>query len=104
MSGGSTVTINATFTNRDAADRGSEHLVQEHGIPRGDVFVRAVDDANSVGVEKSGPDASSGTADGSAFEPPLRVVVEVSVDVNAEAMQAVESVFRSAGASGVGNQ
>jgi hypothetical protein len=104
MSDESTVTVRADFTTRDAAERAIEHLVQEHGIARGDVFVRARDTANSAGSEKSGPDASSGPADGSAFEPSLKGSIEVSADVTSSTADTVEEVFRSAGASKLARQ
>jgi len=43
MSDDSIATISGTFATREAADRAVEHLVQEHGIDRADIFVQAED-------------------------------------------------------------
>lgn len=99
MSDESAVTIRAEFSSRDAAERAIEHLVQEYGVARGDVFVSPKDAANSAGAEKSGPDAFSGPVDGSAFEPRLQGAIVVSAEVRSDAAVRVEDALRSSGAS-----
>ena len=54
-----TATIYGDFNTREAADRAIEHLVQELGIDRTDVFVQAKDGANTAGTAPSGGDAES---------------------------------------------
>ncbi len=41
MADDNTVTITATFETREAADLAVEHLVQQHGVSRPDIFVQA---------------------------------------------------------------
>jgi hypothetical protein len=45
-------TIIASFNTRHSAERAIEHLVQEHGIERTDIFVQAVGQENSAGGPK----------------------------------------------------
>lgn len=76
-------TINRTFATRRDADLAVEHLVQEFGIERTDIFVAPEGDANTSGVDTNGADnesaapspdeRSDGAHDGG---------VAVSVDVN----------------------
>ncbi len=54
----STTTIRATFETREAADLAVEHLVQQHGILRPDIFVQSASDGNTAGARPSGGDAS----------------------------------------------
>jgi hypothetical protein len=91
-------TIRGTFATREAADRAIEHLVQEHGIDRADIFVQAKEAANTSGVAPSGGDASRDDA-GSDLDPALRGEIEVSADVSRDEISAAEQAFREAGAS-----
>ena len=50
----------AKFDTRRDAETAVEHLVQEHGINRADVFVRAAGKANTAGVRAAGGDIESG--------------------------------------------
>ena len=43
-------TIVANFDTRRDAETAVEHLVQEHGIERADIFIRAPGTANTAGV------------------------------------------------------
>jgi hypothetical protein len=54
MSDDSTKTMWATFAPREAADRAVEHLVQQCGIARTDVFVEPDTEANTAGTAPSG--------------------------------------------------
>ncbi len=53
-------TIVASFATRREADLAIEHLVQQHGIDRTDVFVGAPGEANSAGTKAAGADVESG--------------------------------------------
>lgn len=53
-------TINALFKTRRAADLAVEHLVQEYGIPRADLFIQAAGGENTAGEEVGGADSASG--------------------------------------------
>lgn len=101
MSDDSTVTIVGTFPTREAADRAVEHLVQQHGIPRGDVFVGPGGEENSSGTAPSGADYS---ADGPLAEPALEGPIMVSADLGPEKASKAEQVFREVGASRVENR
>ncbi len=53
-------TIIGSFSTRRQAELAVEHLVQEHGIARTDVFIQAQGRANSAGTELAGADIESG--------------------------------------------
>ena len=91
-------TIRGTFATREAADLAIEHLVQEHGIDRADIFVQAKDAANTSGIAPSGVDAP-GDDKGSELDPALRGEIEVSADVSRDEIAAAEQAFREAGAA-----
>lgn len=91
-------TICGTFGTREAADRVIEHLVQEHGIDRADIFVQAKDAANTSGTAPSGGDAA-GDYEGSDLDPALRGEIQVSADVSRDEIAAAEQAFREAGAA-----
>lgn len=93
MSDDSIKTICGTFSTREAADRAVEHLVQEHGIHRADIFVQPRDERNT------GADAAPNQAEGSQFEPALRGSILVSADVGGEKISETEQALRDAGAS-----
>jgi hypothetical protein len=54
MSEDRTTTIKAVFETREAADLAVEHLVQQHGVSRPDIFVQSTTDQNTAGVRPSG--------------------------------------------------
>lgn len=94
MSDDSTKTMWATFATREAADRAVEHLVQQCGIARADVFVEPNADANTAGIKSSGGDA--GRADA-----PLHGEIRVSADIARQDLLKAEKAFRQAGARSV---
>ncbi|KRB61520.1 hypothetical protein ASE04_21960 [Rhizobium sp. Root708] len=96
MADDSTVTIRADFTTREAADLAVEHLVQQLGISRPDVFVQSAAVENTSGSKASGGDAAHG--DGSRDDEPLAVDVEVSVDIAASQLPKVNRIFGDLGA------
>ena len=51
MADDSSTTIRATFKTREAADLAVEHLVQQHGISRPDIFIQSATDRNTAGSE-----------------------------------------------------
>ena len=76
-------TIQAVFATRRAADLALEHLVQEHGFERTDIFVEPVSDANSSGELQAGADLESGLSGvETRGTPALEGAIKVSVDVN----------------------
>ncbi|MGR9249987.1 hypothetical protein [Rhizobium leguminosarum] len=96
MADDSTVTIRASFSTREAADLAVEHLVQQQGISRPDIFVQSATDENTSGSMASGGDAShdEGTRDDGALEGDI----EVSVDITAGQIAAVQGIFEDVGA------
>ncbi|CUX70735.1 MULTISPECIES: hypothetical protein [Agrobacterium] len=81
MADDSTVTIRASFSTREAADLTVEHLVQQQGVPRPDIFVQSATGENTSGSHASGRDASR--ADGTRHDGALDGDIEVSVDIAA---------------------
>ncbi len=53
-------TVTASFATRRQAELAVEHLVQEHGIDRNTVTIRASGEDNSAGTRPSGADTESG--------------------------------------------
>lgn len=91
MSDDSTTTIRAIFKTREAADLAIEHLVQQHGISRPDIFVQPVASNNSAGSAPSGGDV---LRDGEGrTDAPLEGEIEVSADIAASKIAAVQRSF-----------
>ena len=91
-------TITAQFETRRDAEIAVEQLVQEHKIPRADIFIRARGEANSAGVKAAGADVESGHD--SAKErgtPELAGMIEVSVDYHGDKADAVRKSLKEAG-------
>jgi len=94
-------TVIGTFPSRREVELAVEHLVQEYGFERTDIFIEPVSDANSAGVAATGADAESGhpgrtpDARGAAYKGALRI----SIDMNKDEVDAVERAFREAGAT-----
>ena len=96
MAEDSTTTIRATFETREAADLAVEHLVQQHGISRPDIFIQSATDRNTAGSAPSGGDASH--EGGSRLDAPLEGEIEVSVDIASRQVAAVQRSLGDAGA------
>lgn len=88
-------TIRATFETRAAADLAVEHLVQQHGIVRSDIFVQSNSDSNTVGSTPSGGDLSH--REGSRQDGALNGEIELSVEI---ASVKIADVQRSLGEAG----
>jgi hypothetical protein len=92
-------TIVAQFESRRQAELAVEHLVQEHGIPRADVFIRARGEANSSGSRAEGADVESGHPGvESQGSPELAGTIEVSVDCHGDQSVKVRHALQTAGA------
>ena len=93
-------TIVGRFDNRRGADLAIEHLVQEHGIERTDIFVQPASDANSAGETVAGADAESGHPGvDTDSRPALEGAIDVSVDVNQGNGDTVRAALAEAGGS-----
>ncbi|WEZ85666.1 hypothetical protein P6U16_21525 (plasmid) [Rhizobium sp. 32-5/1] len=96
MADDSTTTIRATFETRAAADLAVEHLVQQHGISRPDIFIQSSTDQNTVGSRPSGGDASH--EDGARHDGALEGEIELSADIAASRFAVVQRSLGDAGA------
>ena len=96
MADDSNTTITATFETREAADLAVEHLVQQHGISRPDIFIQSATDRNTAGEAPSGGDASHD--DGFRRDAPLQGEIEVSADIASSQVAAVRRTLEDAGA------
>lgn len=90
------------FATRRDAERAVEHLVQEHGLERTDIFVVAEGAANSAGTRVAGADLESGHygAEGE-HAPELAGAIEVSVECDDARTEIVTDALRAAGAERV---
>jgi hypothetical protein len=88
MADDSTTTIRATFVTREAADLAVEHLVQQYGISRPEIFIQSTTDRNTTGSRPSGGDASH--EDGARDDGALEGEIEVSADISANQIAAVQ--------------
>lgn len=91
MADDSTTTIRATFETREAADLAVEHLVQQHGISRPDIFIQSASDQNTSGTHSSRGDVTRSDA-------PHEGEIEVSTDIAASQIPAVQRSLGDAGA------
>ena len=89
-------TIIAFFDTRVAADLAIEHLVQQHGVSRPDIFVRASGDRNTAGSIPSGGDVSH--IDGAREDAALEGEIEVPVDITSDQISAVQCSLGDGGA------
>src|SRR3954454_14327515 len=92
-------TIIAEFNSRRAAELAVEHVVQECGVPRGDVFVQPTGVSNSVGTRSAGADAKAAPRPEQGEK--LEGLLEVSVDFHGDDPTRVTDALRSAGARDV---
>jgi hypothetical protein len=94
-------TIVARFETRRDADLAVERLVQEHGVARTDVFIRATGDTNSAGVRAAGADVESGHRPQERGAPQLGGEIEVSVDCHGSELNVVREALAAAGSRSI---
>lgn len=104
MSSDNVKTLTATFDTREAADLAIEHLVQQYGIDRSDIFVEAKGSDNTAGTKPSGGDSESGDHDGARTDAALDGQLQVSVDLALEDIEKAQAAFRDAGAQHVSSR
>lgn len=86
-------TIERTFATRRQAELAIEHLVQEHGFERTDIFVAPEGQENSAGEDVSGADRAT-IAEDERDDAAMESRIVVSIDLEDESMaQTVEAVF-----------
>ncbi|MGQ3301911.1 hypothetical protein [Reyranella sp.] len=94
-------TIVAHFETRRDAEIAVEHLVQEHGVARTDIFIRAKGEANSAGVRAAGADVESGHGSPKRGTPELAGEIEVSVDYHGSEPEVVREALKAAGSRSI---
>ncbi len=94
-----TISVRARFSTREAVELAVEHLVQQHDIPRADVFIQSANALNTAGTQAAGGDVSQGleARDDAALEGDI----EVSVYVSERQLADVEKALTDAGASDI---
>ena len=92
-------TIIGDFATRREAELAVEHVVQECGVARGDVFIQPAGAANSSGTQTAGADAKSAPAPGGQQK--LKGEIEVSVDFHGDEPEKIAKALRNAGAKAV---
>jgi hypothetical protein len=92
-------TIIGEFDTRRGAELAVEHVVQECGVPRGDVFVQPAGNANTAGTQPAGSDAKAAPAPEGRQK--LEGPIEVSVDFHGDAPEKIADALRGAGAKTV---
>jgi hypothetical protein len=92
-------TLIAEFDSRRAAELAVEHVVQECGVPRSDVFVQPTGADNTAGKRPAGADVKSSPEPGEGGK--LEGTIEVSVDFHDEDTKQVTQALKSAGAKSV---
>lgn len=86
------------FATRREAELAVEHLVQDHGVDRTAVTVRAAGAENSAGTHAAGADTESGHPGQEKHgDPKLAGMIEVRVDCPSGARGMVEKVLREMG-------
>jgi len=95
-------TIVATFDNRRDAELAVEHLIQERGVQRTDVFLQARGPANTAGVKAAGADVESGHPGvAKRGTPKLEGEIELSVDCHGSQPDMVVKTLQETGAKSV---
>lgn len=95
-------TVVATFDNRRDAELAVEHLIQERGIQRTDVFLQARGPANTAGVKAAGADVESGHPGvEKRGTPKLDGEIELSVDCHGSQPDMVLKTLKDSGAKTV---
>jgi hypothetical protein len=93
------ITIIGEFDTRRGAEIAVEHVVQEYGVTRSDVFVQPVGNKNTVGKHSAGADTKDvpNPEGHQKLEGPL----EVSVDFHGVDPEKIVKALKSAGATAI---
>lgn len=92
-------TVVAEFDTRRAAELAVEHVVQECGVARGDVFVQPTGSDNTAGNRPAGADPKSAPKPEQGAK--LEGSIEVSVDFHGNDPTRVAEALKNAGAKSV---
>lgn len=91
--------IKAAFKDRRAAELALEHLVQEVGLNRTDIFISARGSHNTSGTEPAGADAQGSLTESRAAAPALEGQIEMSVGCDQEKAERISKALQEAGGS-----
>ncbi|MHC4053034.1 hypothetical protein [Bradyrhizobium sp. 25ACV] len=92
-------TIIGEIDTRRGAELAVEHVVQECGVQRSDVFVQPACGANTVGTRTAGSDLNAAPApDG---HQKLEGLIEVSVEFHGDPPETIADAFKGAGSKTV---
>lgn len=87
-------TITRKFHTRHDAELAVEHVVQDCGVPRGDVFIRPEGAANTAGTRPAGAEAAPTPE---AYQK-LEGSLEVSLDFHGDDPERIAAALKSTGA------
>jgi hypothetical protein len=90
-------TLISKFATRREAELAVEHIVQEYGVPRGDVFVQPTGAANTSGEYPAGADAKAAPQPTPGGK--IAGSIEVTVDFHGGDPKPIADAMRSAGAT-----
>ncbi|MBT0667630.1 hypothetical protein HT136_04530 [Novosphingobium profundi] len=89
--------ITAFFSTRETADFASEHLLQQHGVERSDIFLEPARPANSEGQLPFGGDHADGRPDtGTRTDGALMASIKLSVDTDEDRADEIRTLLVSA--------
>ena len=91
-----TGSFTAELATRRDAESAIERLVQEHGVDRSTIAVRALGEANSAGIKASGADGALGAGRTGGFSPGGRICV--SGEIEEEKLAVARATFAEIGA------
>jgi hypothetical protein len=93
------VEVKATFNDRRAAELAIEHLVQDIGLDRTDVFITARGPENTAGTDRAGADAKGSLSEAKTdSHPKLEGEIEMSVGCERGHVERVSNALKSSGA------
>ncbi|WP_029082541.1 hypothetical protein [Bradyrhizobium sp. th.b2] len=92
-------TVVADFDTRRAAELAAEYVVQERGVPRGDIFVQPTGAANTAGDRPAGADAKAAPAPEQSGK--LKGPIKGSLDLQGDDPKCVADALKDAGAKAV---
>jgi hypothetical protein len=93
------ITIIGEFDSRRDAELAVEHVVQDCGVPRSDVFVQPVGGANTAGTRPAGADAKAVPTPEAHQK--LEGSLEVSVDFHGDDPERIAAALKGAVAKAI---
>lgn len=92
--------IKAMFDTRREAELATEHLIQEHGLNRTDIFIQPEGEENSAGATAAGADMEASLSEPRKEDKPkLAGKLCISVGCDSTKTRAVREALKEAGGS-----